>query len=174
MTPSSAPRAPEFATAVERIAGAQLRDIMITETLTRRSTLRPDHGRSVACRTVDVATDRARLRRALLTEPWRMLMPSYEQNLSPVLRSGGIRLRTHVPEDFETLYQIDRLCYEPEIAYSRRELRDYLQLPGAECVVAGAIESGLHRSYKTHSQAKDYKRTAQIAGFCITAHQDAW
>jgi ribosomal protein S18 acetylase RimI-like enzyme len=103
-----------------------------------------------------------------------MLMPSYEQNLSPVLRSGGIRLRTHVPEDFETLYQIDRLCYEPEIAYSRRELRDYLQLPGAECVVAEAIESGLHRSYKTHSQAKDYKRTAQIAGFCITAHQDAW
>ena len=45
-------------------------------------------------------------------------------------------LRSYVPADFEKLYEIDQACYEPEIAYSRRELRNYLRFPGAECVVA--------------------------------------
>jgi ribosomal protein S18 acetylase RimI-like enzyme len=103
-----------------------------------------------------------------------MLMPPPEQNPSPELRSGSIKLRTHVPEDFETLYRIDRVCYEPEIAYSRRELRDYLQFPGAECVVAEAIESGSHRSYQTLSEGPVCQETAQIAGFCIAAHQETW
>lgn len=58
-----------------------------------------------------------------------------------------------MPADFETLYEIDQACYEPEIAYSRRELRRYLRLPGAECVVA---EAG-----------------GRIAGFCIGAREDA-
>jgi [ribosomal protein S18]-alanine N-acetyltransferase len=62
-------------------------------------------------------------------------------------------LRTHTPEDFETLYEIDQACYEPAIAYSRRELRNYLRFPGADCVVAEA--------------------DGAIAGFCITAHERA-
>ena len=48
------------------------------------------------------------------------------------------RLRKYALEDFEALYAIDQSCFEPEIAYSRRELRIYLRLPGAECRVAGA------------------------------------
>jgi ribosomal-protein-alanine N-acetyltransferase len=58
-------------------------------------------------------------------------------------------LRTYDPGDFEALYQIDQACYDPAIAYSRRELRDYLQLPGAECVIAETDKT--------------------IAGFCIAA-----
>ena len=46
------------------------------------------------------------------------------------------RLRAYRPEDFDALYEIDQLCYEPEIAYSRRELRQYMRFPGAECMVA--------------------------------------
>ena len=65
-----------------------------------------------------------------------------------------ISLRTYQPEDFETLYQIDQACYEPAIAYSRRELRNYMRFPGADCVVA--IVAG------------------EIAGFCITAHKNGW
>jgi ribosomal-protein-alanine N-acetyltransferase len=64
------------------------------------------------------------------------------------------KLRTYKPADFEALYEIDQACYEPEIAYSRRELRNYLRFPGADCVVATA----------------DGKR----AGFIITAHEDEW
>ncbi|MBZ5694852.1 MAG: GNAT family N-acetyltransferase [Acidobacteriia bacterium] len=64
------------------------------------------------------------------------------------------KLRSYKPEDFETLYEIDQLCYEPAIAYSRRELRNYLSFPGADCVVA--------------------KAGAKIAGFIVTASADAW
>ena len=45
-------------------------------------------------------------------------------------------LRSYHPDDFETLFQIDKVCYPPRIAYSRRELRAYLGDPGADCVVA--------------------------------------
>lgn len=64
-----------------------------------------------------------------------------------------LTLRTWAPEDFETLFEIDQACYEPEIAYSRRELRNYLRFPGADCVLA--------------------QIGAAIAGFCITAQRGA-
>jgi ribosomal protein S18 acetylase RimI-like enzyme len=67
------------------------------------------------------------------------------------------KLRRYKPEDFETLYQIDQACYEPAIAYSRQELRNYLGFPGAECIVA--------------ETAAD---KAAIAGFCVTAHEEDW
>ena len=65
-----------------------------------------------------------------------------------------IKLRSYTPDDFERLYEIDQKCYEPEIAYSRRELRNYLRFPSADCVVA--------------------VDTATLVGFCITAHQAWW
>jgi ribosomal-protein-alanine N-acetyltransferase len=64
-------------------------------------------------------------------------------------------LRTYKPQDFEKLYEIDQVCYEREIAYSRRELRNYLRFPGAACVVLEIKE----------------KRARKIVGFCVTAHK---
>jgi ribosomal-protein-alanine N-acetyltransferase len=72
------------------------------------------------------------------------------------------RLRTYEPADFETLYEIDQLCYEPEIAYSRRELRAYLQYPGAQCVVA------LTRTARPVRQPRPKSKPA-IIGFCVIA-----
>jgi [ribosomal protein S18]-alanine N-acetyltransferase len=69
--------------------------------------------------------------------------------MSPVT----LRLRQYMPDDFETLYEIDQVCYAPAIAYSRRDLRSYLRLPGAECVVA--------------------ETSAGIVAFCITARDAA-
>lgn len=63
-----------------------------------------------------------------------------------------LTLRTFADFDFETLYQIDQLCYDPAIAYSRRELRNYLRFPGADCVVA--------------------EITGKVVGFCISAARD--
>jgi ribosomal protein S18 acetylase RimI-like enzyme len=68
-----------------------------------------------------------------------------------------IKLRSYKPEDFETLYEIDQACYEPAIAYSRRELRNYLRFPGAECVVAETPAD-----------------KPAIVGFCVTAHEEDW
>jgi [ribosomal protein S18]-alanine N-acetyltransferase len=66
-------------------------------------------------------------------------------------------LRTYQPADFETLHEIDQACYEPAIAYSRRELRNYLRFPGAECIVA---EAGASKP--------------AMVGFCVTAHEEDW
>lgn len=45
-------------------------------------------------------------------------------------------LRPYRPGDFDRLFEIDRACYPPGIAYSRRMLRSFLEWPGAECIVA--------------------------------------
>ncbi|HVB56186.1 MAG TPA: N-acetyltransferase [Candidatus Acidoferrales bacterium] len=63
-------------------------------------------------------------------------------------------LRAYRPSDFEALYQVDRQCYAPQIAYSRGELRRYLQLPGAECVIGEA--------------------EGKLAGFCLSARQGGY
>ncbi len=65
-----------------------------------------------------------------------------------------ITLRTYRPEDFEKLYEIDQACYEPSIAYSRRELRNYLRFPGADCIVA--------------------ETDGSVLGFVVTAHGKTW
>ena len=65
-----------------------------------------------------------------------------------------ITLRAYAPSDFDTLYEIDQSCYEPAIAYSRRELRNYLRFPSSECIV-------------TETRRK-------TVGFILTAHQDDW
>jgi [ribosomal protein S18]-alanine N-acetyltransferase len=62
-----------------------------------------------------------------------------------------ITLRDYLPTDFDAIYQIDRVCYSAEIAYSREDLREYLRFPGAECVLA--CDAG------------------KPIGFCITAHR---
>lgn len=52
----------------------------------------------------------------------------------------NLTLRPCEPGDFETLYRIDRACYEPGIAYSRSALREFLALPGCHCLV-GILDS---------------------------------
>ncbi len=47
-------------------------------------------------------------------------------------------LRPYAPADLDTLYAIDQACYPPGIAYSKRTLRWFLRLPGADCLVAEA------------------------------------
>lgn len=64
----------------------------------------------------------------------------------------NITLRNNTPEDFDALHEIDQLCYEEEVAYSKRELHAYLRFRGSECVVAEV--------------------DGAIAGFCIGARQE--
>ena len=68
-----------------------------------------------------------------------------------------ISLRSYSPADFEALYKIDQACYEPAIAYSRRELRNYLRFPGSDCIVAEKTE-----------------KSAKPVGFIVTAHREDW
>jgi ribosomal-protein-alanine N-acetyltransferase len=76
----------------------------------------------------------------------------------------NITLRNFNPDDFDTLYEIDQACYEPEVAYSKRELRAYLRFSGSDCVVAEA---------QAESESADADAPQkQIAGFCISARRD--
>src|SRR5215472_4026120 len=69
------------------------------------------------------------------------------------------KVRQYKDDDFETLYAIDQLCYIPEIAYSRAELRWYLALRGAECWVA--------------ENAGTKRGAAKIVGFLVTTSRGA-
>jgi [ribosomal protein S18]-alanine N-acetyltransferase len=49
-------------------------------------------------------------------------------------------LRDFRHDEFEALWRIDQLCFEPGISYSRLELATYLQRSGAFTLVADAAE----------------------------------
>ena len=69
------------------------------------------------------------------------------------------KVRRYEDNDFETLYAIDQLCYTPEIAYSRAELRWYLAMPGAMCWIA--------------ENARAKRGAARIAGFIVATSRGA-
>jgi ribosomal-protein-alanine N-acetyltransferase len=56
---------------------------------------------------------------------------------------SNFTLRRYASADFDALYLLDRACYPPGIAYSKRMLRWYLALPGAICIVAEAPGAGV-------------------------------
>ena len=47
-----------------------------------------------------------------------------------------LRLRAYQPTDFDALWALDQICFPPDISYSRIELRMYLSLRTAFCIVA--------------------------------------
>lgn len=47
-----------------------------------------------------------------------------------------MELREYRPGDFERLWELDQRCFEPAIAYSRRELGHYLRSKTAICLIA--------------------------------------
>jgi [ribosomal protein S18]-alanine N-acetyltransferase len=68
-------------------------------------------------------------------------------------------LRPFTKADFETLWQIDQACFDPELAYSRRELAFYMKHPGAFTLVAESEE-------QTHGSSG-----AKILGFIVAETQ---
>jgi ribosomal-protein-alanine N-acetyltransferase len=46
------------------------------------------------------------------------------------------RLRDYRPGDFERLYALDQSCFDPQLAYSRAELRFYVRHPATFTIVA--------------------------------------
>ena len=46
------------------------------------------------------------------------------------------RIRKFQKKDFDTLWQIDQACFDPQLAYSRPELAFYMRRPGSFTLVA--------------------------------------
>jgi [ribosomal protein S18]-alanine N-acetyltransferase len=52
-----------------------------------------------------------------------------------------IQLRSFQTRDLARLHQLDRVCFEPEIAYSKAELQYFLTHPRCSCWIAERPES---------------------------------
>jgi ribosomal-protein-alanine N-acetyltransferase len=52
--------------------------------------------------------------------------------------NGGVsfRIRQFTIADFDTLWRIDQACFDPQLAYSQRELAFYMRRPGSFTLVA--------------------------------------
>jgi [ribosomal protein S18]-alanine N-acetyltransferase len=48
----------------------------------------------------------------------------------------AFRIREFEKSDFETLWRIDQACFDPQLAYSRREMAFYMRRSGAFTLVA--------------------------------------
>lgn len=48
----------------------------------------------------------------------------------------SFRIRQFENADFDTLWQIDQACFDPQLAYSQRELAFYMRRPGSFTLVA--------------------------------------
>jgi ribosomal-protein-alanine N-acetyltransferase len=53
-----------------------------------------------------------------------------------------LAISAYDPHQFSALHKLDQACFPPGISYSKMMLRYFLQLPSAECLVAGD-ESGI-------------------------------
>lgn len=48
----------------------------------------------------------------------------------------SLRIRQFEKADFDTLWKIDQLCFDPQLAYSRPELAFYMRRPGSFTLLA--------------------------------------
>ncbi|MBI3404267.1 MAG: GNAT family N-acetyltransferase [Acidobacteria bacterium] len=65
-------------------------------------------------------------------------------------KSKQLTLRPYDSGDFNSLYALDQECFQSGISYSKRDLRAYLGIPTAECLIAECDN--------------------EIAGFILTTH----
>lgn len=84
---------------------------------------------------------------------------------SPQANSKFI-LRPYQPADFERLWQLDQSCFAQGIAYTKGELLEFLQLPGASTIVA-EDDTNIQGFILTHLD----KRTAHIITIDVRTDQ---
>jgi len=71
-------------------------------------------------------------------------------------------IRKFQKADFETLWQIDQLCFDPQMAYSRAELAFYMRRPGSFTFVAEEQTDGTKTSIVGFIVAEARKRSGHI------------
>jgi ribosomal-protein-alanine N-acetyltransferase len=79
------------------------------------------------------------------------------------------QLRPFEPADFETLWQIDQACFDPQLAYSQAEMAFYMRRPGSFTLVAEAenkTEDHRHPA-KANSESLPGIAGSRILGFII-------
>ena|SRR5271155_2311087 len=92
----------------------------------------------------------------------------------PIPNSKDIFLRDFRAKDFETLWQLDQLCFEPGIAYDKRSLRWFLREKDAFTIVAGGMNSEICGFILVHGLFPDGEREQTVANIItIDVHPTA-
>jgi len=79
--------------------------------------------------------------------------------------NGGVsfRIRQFESADFDTLWRIDQACFDPQLAYSQRELAFYMRRPGSFTLVA----EGEDAEGRGNGGAPAENRVSGILGFIV-------
>jgi len=78
----------------------------------------------------------------------------------------SFEIRPFEKRDFETLWQIDQACFDPQLAYSRPELAFYMRRPSAFTLVAERRVNGIP-SGSGKSIASESANEGKILGFIV-------
>lgn len=83
--------------------------------------------------------------------------------------NGGVpfRIRQFDKSDFETLWKIDQLCFDPQMAYSRPELAFYMRRPGSFTLVAEAEGTGKSAASAPKKSDPQSAETSAVVGFIV-------
>ena len=73
------------------------------------------------------------------------------------------RIRRFEPADFDTLWRIDQACFDPQLAYTRRELAFYMRRPKAFTLVAETVGDEAHDDGEQPARARGFV----ILGFVV-------
>jgi ribosomal-protein-alanine N-acetyltransferase len=76
----------------------------------------------------------------------------------------SFRIRPYQKTDFDALWQMDQICFDPMLAYSRPELAIYMGRPGAFTLVAESVPGDPDKILKAD---KIMKEEIKIIGFII-------
>ncbi len=78
----------------------------------------------------------------------------------------AFRIRKFEKSDFETLWRIDQACFDPQLAYSQREMAFYMRRPGAFTLVA-EDESALQNKVRGNGVATAAIPSPPVVGFVV-------
>lgn len=78
----------------------------------------------------------------------------------------SFNIRRFEKSDFETLWQIDQDCFDPQLAYSRPELAFYMRRPSAFTLVAEKSVNGIP-SAAGNSISSESGHKRRILGFIV-------
>jgi len=81
------------------------------------------------------------------------------------------RIRQFEKSDFDTLWQIDQACFDPQLAYSQREMAFYMRRPGSFTLVADSVAAGIACAYAgaepSNGKARASIPSLSILGFIV-------
>jgi ribosomal protein S18 acetylase RimI-like enzyme len=72
------------------------------------------------------------------------------------------RIRPFEKADFDTLWQIDQACFDPQLAYSRPELAFYMRRPGSFTLVATSVVEARRGAAQTDRNPTAHKEMSSI------------